>query len=58
MLEMENLALKIDKGEDPEPKSYPIKIPGIGTENPMITSLGTASIVYDPEIFKQLKKVN
>jgi glyoxylase-like metal-dependent hydrolase (beta-lactamase superfamily II) len=58
MLIMENLALKIEKGEEPEPKSYPIKISGIGTENPMITSLGTASIVYDPEIFKQLKKVN
>jgi len=49
---MEKLAIAINNKSEPEPKPYPIKIPVIGTDNPMITSLNGASIVYDPQYIK------
>lgn len=56
ILAMKSLAEAIDLEKEPEPQPYPIKIPGLGTDNPMITTLNGVSIVYDPEIFKQLKE--
>ena len=46
--EMRQLAERLSKGTAPEGKPYPTKV-GIGTQNPMITTIGSASIVYDPE---------
>lgn len=46
--EMRQLAEELSKGTAPEGKSYPVKV-GIGTQNPMITTKGSASIVYDPD---------
>lgn len=48
MTEMRQLAEELSKGTAPEGKPYPTKV-GIGTQNPMITTKGSASIVYDPE---------
>ena len=48
---MRELAQSIDNGTPPEPKPYPVKIP-IGGDNPMITTNGVASIVYDPVFVK------
>jgi hydroxyacylglutathione hydrolase len=47
IIAMEKLANSINNKTEPEPKPYPIKIPGIGTDNPMITTLDGVSIVYD-----------
>lgn len=49
---MEQLAIAICNKTEPAPEPYPIKIPGIGTDNPMITTLNGVSIVYDPEYIK------
>jgi glyoxylase-like metal-dependent hydrolase (beta-lactamase superfamily II) len=46
--DMRQLAEELSKGAAPEGKPYPVKV-GIGTQNPMITTKGSASIVYDPE---------
>ncbi len=46
--EMRQLAEELSKGTAPEGKSYPTKV-SIGTQTPMITTNGNASIVYDPE---------
>lgn len=48
MTEMRQLAEELSKGTAPEGKPYPTKV-GIGTQNPMITTKGSVSIVYDPE---------
>lgn len=48
MTEMRQLAEELSKGTAPEGKPYPTKV-GIGTQNPMITTKGSASIVYDPD---------
>ena len=48
MTDMRQLAEELSKGTAPEGEPYPIKV-GIGTQNPMITTKGGASIVYDPE---------
>jgi len=48
MTEMRQLAEELSKGKAPEGKPYPTKV-GIGTQNPMITTIGSASIVYDPD---------
>ena len=48
MTEMRQLAEELSKGNAPKGEPYPIKV-GIGTQNPMITTKGGASIVYDPE---------
>lgn len=45
---MRQLAEQLSAGTAPEGKPYPVKVP-VGTQNPMITTLGSASIVYDPE---------
>lgn len=44
---MRQLAEALIKGTAPEGKPYPTKV-SIGCDNPMITSLEDASIVYDP----------
>ncbi len=49
--DMRKLAEELDKGTAPEGKPYPIKV-WIGGDNPMITTLGSASIVYDPAFLK------
>ncbi len=49
--DMRLLAEELDMGTAPEGKPYPIKA-SIGGDNPMITTLGTASIVYDPAFLK------
>ena len=46
--EMRQLAEELSKGSAPEGKPYPTKV-SIGTQTPMITTKGNASIVYDPE---------
>lgn len=46
--EMRQLAEELSKGTAPEGKPYPTKV-SIGTQNPMITTKGSVSIVYDPE---------
>lgn len=46
--EMRQLAEELSKGTAPEGKPYPVKV-SIGTQNPVITTKGTASIVYDPD---------
>jgi hydroxyacylglutathione hydrolase len=46
--DMRELAEKLSDGNAPEGKAYPVKV-DIGTQNPMIITLRTASIVYDPE---------
>lgn len=46
--EMRQLAEELSKGTAPEGKPYPTKV-SIGTQTPMITTKGNASIVYDPE---------
>jgi len=46
--EMRQLAEELSKGTAPEGKPYPNKV-SIGTQNPMITTKGSASIVYDPD---------
>lgn len=48
MTEMRQLAEELSKGKAPEGKPYPTKV-GIGTQNPMITTKGSASIVFNPE---------
>lgn len=48
MTEMRQLAEELSKGTAPEGEPYPTKV-GIGTQNPMITTKGSVSIVYDPE---------
>lgn len=45
---MKELAEAINSGNPPDPKPYNIKVP-ISCENPMISSDGVVSIVYDPE---------
>ncbi len=45
--EMRQLAEELSKGTAPEGKPYPTKV-SIGTQTPMITTKGSASIVYDP----------
>lgn len=45
---MRNLAESLSKGTAPEAKPYPVKV-SIGCENPMITTNGIASIVFDPQ---------
>ena len=49
--DMRKLAEELDKGTAPEGKPYPIKV-WIGGDNPMITTLSSASIVYDPAFLK------
>lgn len=49
--EMRQLAEQLDNGTAPEGQDYPVKI-SIGGNHPMITTLGSASIVYDPEFIK------
>jgi glyoxylase-like metal-dependent hydrolase (beta-lactamase superfamily II) len=49
--EMRQLAEGLDKGTAPEGKPFPIK-ELIGGNNPMVTSLGSVSIVYDPAFLK------
>jgi glyoxylase-like metal-dependent hydrolase (beta-lactamase superfamily II) len=46
--EMRQLAEELSKGTAPEGKPYPTKV-SIGTQTPMITTEGSASIVYDPD---------
>jgi len=46
--EMRQLAEELSKGTAQEGKPYPIKV-SIGTQTPMITTKGNASIVYNPE---------
>jgi len=46
--DMRQLAEELSKGTAPEGKPYPTKV-SIGTQTPMITTKGSASIVYDPE---------
>ncbi|RKD88186.1 MBL fold metallo-hydrolase [Mangrovibacterium diazotrophicum] len=48
MTDMRQLAEQLTAGTAPEGKDYPYKV-SIGPDNPMITTLGSASIVYDPE---------
>lgn len=47
--DMYKLALMIDNGTQPTPEPHPNKIPGIGAKKPMMSTLGQATIVYDPE---------
>lgn len=49
--DMRQLAEKLNNGTAPEGKPYEIKV-WIGGDNPMITTLGSASIVYDPSFLK------
>jgi hydroxyacylglutathione hydrolase len=49
MKDMLELAHKIDQGTPPDPQPHPTIIPGIGAKNPMMATLGQATIVYDPE---------
>gem|GEM_PF-2416910 len=49
IVSMHQLAKALVNGTEPEPKPYPIKR---GAQNPMITTLGEASIVFDPEHIK------
>lgn len=46
--DMRQLAEQLSAGTAPEGKAYPYKV-SIGTQTPMITTLGSASIVYDPD---------
>ncbi|MCW0482074.1 MBL fold metallo-hydrolase [Gaoshiqia sediminis] len=46
--DMRILAGELSKGVAPEAKPYSVKVP-IGAQNPMITTNGSASIVFDPE---------
>lgn len=48
MTDMRQLAEQLSAGTAPEGKAYPNKV-SIGTQTPMITMFGTASIVYDPD---------
>jgi glyoxylase-like metal-dependent hydrolase (beta-lactamase superfamily II) len=48
MTEMRQLAEELSEGTAPEGKPYPTKV-SIGTQNPMITTKGSVSIVYDPD---------
>ncbi len=48
MTDMRTLAEKLSEGTAPKGEPYPIKTP-VGSQNPMITTLGSAMIVYDPE---------
>lgn len=50
--DMYQLALMIDEGSQPSPSPHPTKIPGIGAKNPMMSTIGQATIVYDPEHIK------
>ena len=45
---MRSLAEKLSEGTAPKGEPYPSKIP-VGTQNPLITKMGSAMIVYDPE---------
>jgi len=45
------LATSLENGTNTKGESYPIKV-SIGPENPMIVTLGSAGIVYDPEHIK------
>ena len=49
--EMRELAEKLINGTAPEAKPHPQKV-SIGCENPMMVTLGEATIVYDPEHIK------
>lgn len=49
MKDMLELAKMIDKGSQPDPQAHPAIIPGIGAKNPMMSTFGQATIVYDPE---------
>jgi len=51
IIEMRTLAEALVKGTAPEAKPHPQKV-SIGSENPMMTTLGGATIVYDPEHIK------
>ncbi|MBN2805035.1 MAG: MBL fold metallo-hydrolase [Prolixibacteraceae bacterium] len=46
--DMLELAKLIDLGTPPVPQPHPAIIPGIGAKNPMMSTLGQATIVYDP----------
>lgn len=48
MTDMRQLAEQLSAGTAPKGQAYPYKV-SIGPDNPMITTLGSASIVYDPE---------
>jgi hydroxyacylglutathione hydrolase len=48
---MRLLAESLENGTNIEGKPYPIKVP-IGPENPMMVTLGSANIVYDPDHIK------
>ncbi len=48
---MRILATSLENGTNTKGESYPIKV-SIGPENPMIVTLGSAGIVYDPEHIK------
>lgn len=50
--DMEKLAILIDQGKQPTPQPHPNRIPGMGAKNPMMSTLGQATIVYDPENLK------
>jgi glyoxylase-like metal-dependent hydrolase (beta-lactamase superfamily II) len=52
MEDMLALAEMIDKGTQPKPEPHPMKIPGIGAENPMMSTYKSATIVYDPDHIK------
>ncbi len=56
MDDMYNLAVMIDKGTEPEPRPHPFRNPDVCADNPMMTTLGQATIVYDPEVMRKLKK--
>jgi hypothetical protein len=49
--EMRQLAEALINGTAPEAKPHPQKV-SIGAENPMMVTLGGATIVYDPEHIK------
>lgn len=51
LTDMRKLAEALVNGTAPEAKEYDIKV-GIGTQNPMIVTLGQAGIVYDPDHIK------
>lgn len=46
--DMLKLAITIDKGKVYDAKPYPTKIVALKSKNPMIATLGLASIVYEP----------
>lgn len=51
LADMQNLAEGLKNGTAPEARPYEVKV-SIGSQNPMIATLGQASIVFDPEHLK------